>query len=524
MPSKKATNFGEYFDLPNQKLRAYFGRVTHGSKDVVRTKFYDSVEPSTILADWMKHLDRVRDKWPTLGNFEDDLAKKVGPMSVMKPLRERLEDIDSYYDSILKDQTEIPNYAIDAVIEEFQAASGLRLRNQANTVKGMKKSTNSGSPYFDKRRNILEKSCPCHIAGDTIFSSGGAWKACAVLGWRGQEGGPKPTDVKQRVVWMFPFSLNILELQVYQPLIEACQKHNLVPAWISMEAVEERITRLFDTKDPDDLVVCTDFSKFDQHFNPCMQQAAKTILANLLTPSTDSKDWLEDVFPVKYRIPLAYNMGKIRFGLHGMASGSGGTNADETLTHRALQHEAAISAGATLNPNSMCLGDDGILTYSGASVEHITDVYSSHGQDMNLDKQYASTQDCTYLRRWYHKDYRVDGRCVGVYSTARALGRLMYQERFYDPKIWGPKMVALRQLSILENIKNHPLREEFVDYCMKGDRYRLGIDIPGFLNNIEREAQEATRVMPDFLGYVRSELQHEGISNWWIVQYLKSKA
>jgi hypothetical protein len=352
------------------------------------------------------------------------------------------------------------------------------------------------------------------------------WFAAAVLGWRGQEGGPTDEDVKQRVVWMFPFGVNISELQFYQPAIEQAQKFDLVPAWVSMEAVDRRITKLFDTKGTRDLIVCTDFSKFDQHFNADMQQCAKNIISSMLNNTSASRTWLEQTFPAKYMMPLAYDYGKLRFGKHGMGSGSGGTNFDETLVHRALQYEAAQSHNAKLNPNSQCLGDDGILSYPGITAEDVMQAYTKHGQEMNLDKQYTSTHDCTYLRRWHDADYREGDVCVGVYATYRALGRLCEQERFYDPEVWGPKMVALRQLSIIENCKYHPLREEFAEYCMKGDKYRLGIDIPGFLDNIEHYAKESIDLMPDFLGYTRSLQRDEsstGINDWWIVKFLKSK-
>jgi hypothetical protein len=395
----------------------------------------------------------------------------------------------------------------------------------------MKKSTSSGSPFFTKRRVVTDKTMPCslEIQGKEIIQHLPMhdYMSCAILGWRGQEGGPLDSDVKQRVIFMFPYSVNICELQVYQPGIELAQRYNLVPAWVSMESVDERITKLFDTKSPKDLIVCTDFSKFDQHFNEKMQECAKSIISQILNSSTESRSWLNDTFPVKFMIPLVISNHEIIYGKHGMGSGSGGTNFDETLVHRALQYEAAQSVHQQLNPNSQCLGDDGILSYPGIKVEDVMRAYTSHGQEMNIDKQYASTQDCTYLRRWHHNSYRINGICVGVYSTYRALGRLCEQERFYDPEIWGPKMVALRQLSIIENCKYHPLREQFAEFCMKRDKYRLGIDIPGFLDNIEQYAQESIEVMPDFLGYTKSFNKDDkayGIANWWIVQYLKSKA
>ena len=533
--NKQATKWESSFRLPNQGLRAYFAHVENGQPVVYRTSFYAGKTQKAVLNAWSNQLSKIEADWPTLWDYEIDLQKKVGPMSVMQPLKKRLKDIDSYYDSILLESKPIPDDAVGAVIREFAAISGLRVRSQERTVSGMRLSTNSGSPFFTKRRNVLSETVPCQafMTGEVCWSLLGRgrtqWSTPAILGWRGQEGGPSADDVKQRVIWMFPLSVNILELQVYQPLIEASQRFNLVPAWVGLDAVDARVTALFDTKGRDQLVVATDFSKFDQHFNPTMQRAAADILNGLLTQDASTKSWMLDVFPIKYHIPLAYDWEKIRTGLHGMGSGSGGTNADETLVHRALQHEAAQSAGQSLNPNSMCLGDDGILTFPGITVEHVVDVYSSHGQEMNVSKQYASADDCIYLRRWHHRDYRVGGVCVGVYSTMRALGRLMYQERYYDPESWGPKMVALRQLSILENVKFHPMKEQFVQYCIKGDKYRLGLDIPGFLDDIESIALEAINLMPDFLGYTRSispsgsgDYIAKGIGAWWIVEYLKS--
>jgi len=528
MSKSNDAKWEDYFAIPNPGLVTYFDRVRKGNTDEYRTTFYKGKSVQSILKEWMPSLNAIANKWPTLLVYENDLAKKVGPLSIQLPLNKRLDDIDSYYESILLDSKPISQSAIAAVKREWSKLGRLELRSQKRTVDVMKKSTNSGSPYFTKRRVVTDKTIPCdlEIKDPEIIQhlNNSQWLSAAVLGWRGQEGGPTDEDVKQRVVWMFPYALNICELQYYQIGIEQAQKFNLVPAWVGMDAVDVGVTKLFDTKGTKDLIVCTDFSKFDQHFNPNLAECAKSIIEHTLNSSANSRRWLNDVFPVKYMIPLAYDYGKIRRGRHGMASGSGGTNYDETLTHRALQYEAALSQGAKLNPYSQCLGDDGILSYPGITVDDVMQSYVKHGLEMNQDKQYASTQDCTYLRRWHHRDYRIDGVCVGVYSTCRALGRLCEQERYYDPEVWGPKMVALRQLSIIENCKYHPLRDQFAEYCMKGDKYRLGIDIPGFLDNVERLAQESIELMPDFLGYTKSLGTSDdgyGINNWWIVKYLR---
>nr|UAW00725.1 MAG: RNA-dependent RNA polymerase [Porcine picobirnavirus] len=529
MSKSKESNFSDYFKIPNPGLRSYFDMVRSGQPDIYRTPFANKQDPQKVLKEWDRTLSSIRTKYPSLYEFEKDLGSKVGPMSVMKPLSERIQDIDHYYDDVLLASEPISERALKAVVSEFKGLKGLSLRSQYKTLANMKISTNSGSPFFTKRKNVILETLPCEVRStwdDCLQTLNGTeWKGCAVLGWRGQEGGPKPEDTKQRVVWMFPFAVNIQELQVYQPLIETAQKFNYVPAWVSMESVDEQITKMFDTKAPNDLVMCTDFSRFDQHFNADMQNGAKYILSNLLDQT--GSIWLENVFPIKYSIPMAYDFGKIRYGKHGMGSGSGGTNADETIVHRALQYEAAQSVNSRLNPHSQCLGDDGVLTFPGLTEDVVMRSYTAHGQVMNKDKQYASTHDCVYLRRWHDKDYRQNNICVGVYSTNRALGRLMEQERFYDPEKWNSKMVALRQLSIIENCKYHPLKEQFVEFCMRRDKFRLGLDIPGFLDNIESEAREAMEEMPDFLGYTKTlqdkyDSEHGGISSWWIVKYLKS--
>lgn len=530
--------YWKYFNLPNPGLRSYFGLVRDGQSEVF-TGTFDGLSKETsfpavarhvakLQSEWDRELVSIKDTWPTLYKFESDLRAKVGPMSHRFGYRYQIDHIKDYYEGILLPSKPVSDSAIAAVVSEWGSLRGLHPRGQERTVELMKKSTNSGNPFFAKRRLVVDKTIPARIDIDHqvihIEQNGENWLATAILGWRGQEGGPKYDDTKQRVVWMFPFALNVLELQIYQPLIEVAQRFNLVPAWVSMEAVDTAVTRLFDTKGKRDLIVCTDFTAFDQHINADLQNCAKTILSRLLDGTVESFRWLEQVFPAKYIIPLTYAPGAFWKGPHGMASGSGGTNADETLLHRALQYEAAQVAGSRLNPNSQCLGDDGILSYPGITVEDVTRAYTQHGLDMNLTKQYASEQDCTYLRRWHHTDYRRDDVCVGVYATHRALGRLCYQERYYDEDTWGPKMVALRQLSIIENVKYHPLAEQFAKFCIKRDKFRLGMDIPGFLDDIAEEARKAIELMPDFLGYTKSmqtDLESAGIDEWWIVKYLR---
>lgn len=506
--SQEKRNFVYKNKLHNPGLKTYLHSVVVGDSDIVFTPMFNLTDDNKsdesrleqllqLLDKWMKELETLGDKWPTLLQFEKDLAEKVGPMSVRKPLKERMQDIEAYYDCISLQSEAINPLALKEVLREWRQVRGLTPMSIRTSANNTKMSTNSGLPYFTKRKAVVDKTLR---SMDNLSELNSHWTTQpAILGWRGQEGGHSVSDTKQRVVWMFPLETNIYENCVYKPLVTAAQRFKLVPAWGSMDDVDREITLMFDTKGEEDLVVCTDFSKFDQHFNAAMQEGARYLLQHMLNSSKEADHWLKFVFPTKYNIPLLYALDKIRRGDHGMASGSGGTNADETIAHRALQYEAALSQGQKLNPHSQCLGDDGILTYPGITAESVMRSYTAHGLEMNESKQYVSKLDCTYLRRWHHKDYRVDGVCVGVYSTARALGRLCLQERFFDSDKWSREMVALRQLSILENIKYHPLKEQFVDFMIKGDKYRFGLDIPGFFDNLAIKAKEATDLIERFL-------------------------
>lgn len=534
MPKSNEVSTAQEYFVPSAipSLKAYFGRVREGNADVYDTPFAKGESTQHMLREWSQTLKSITRTWPSLWDYEIEQSHKVGPLSVMKPLAQRMEDIEAYYKGILLPGVPIADRALRAAIAEWKQTTPLQPRSQVRTLENMKLSTNSGSPYFTKRRNVKNSivSSVSEIHNDVVttrFKAAGGhladYDSCAVLGWRGQEGGADTDDVKQRVVWMFPAGVNLQELQVYQPLIEAAQQAEIFPAWVSMESVDVHVTRLFDTKSPHDLIVCTDFSKFDQHFNRYLQDAAETILSAIFVESKFMSNWFENVYGIKYMIPLMYDYGVLRTGFHGMGSGSGGTNQDESLAHRALQYDAAQKQNKMLNPNSMCLGDDGILSYPGITVKDVVAAYTSHGLEMNTDKQYASTQDCIFLRRWHHTKYRIDGKCAGVYPTMRALGRMRYLERYMNPKYWDATKVNLRYLSILENVKYHPLREEFVNFCMKRDKYRLGLDIPGFFDNLGQISRKAIDEIPDLIGYVQSmQGGVDGINEWWVVKYLKS--
>lgn len=501
-----------------RKASAYFTRVRNGQSEVYETPFFNGQNRMHVVENWFDRANSwFKQSVPGLSDFEKSMLEKVGPLSVMKPLAERIDDIDSYFSAVKIKSTPIDPKAIRAFISTLHGMK-VPLRDARSTSDKMRLSTNSGVPYFARRRSVLEETL--QLIND------GAQNLCdvAILGWRGQEGGPAVDDIKQRVVWMFPFGRNITELQFYQPAIEKWQANNVNSAYISMEAVEEKITNLFNTKG-DNYVIVTDFSKFDQHFNEDLQNAALEVIKSMST-GYNGFSWLEEVFPVKYNIPLLLQPTIIKDGKHGMGSGSGGTNFDECCAHSCLQHEVALHHGAMLNPFSNAYGDDGYLSYDGIDVDDVIESYTSHGQEMNADKQSASKHSAVYLRRYFHDSYRgKDGTMLGIYSTCRALGRLLYQERYYvyEDEVSYTRYVTLRAWSIIENCNRHPQFDEFVKYVISGDKYRLGLDIPGFFETCQSDFDKLRLLDPDVLGYTKTlQSGATGVKEWRIYKTLAS--
>lgn len=498
----------DYFNLPNPGLINYLDRLKIGQPEVYRTPFWNKANMSTVVAEWMKvvkssDLDRLM---PGLAQVELEQAKKVGPYSVIPPSAKRMASLYEYWEPV-RGREPISQDAIKAVKQYFKPG-GLKLWSREQVLAEMRLNTNSGPPYFTRRRIAAEKYRKNGYAKTHPY--------IAVWGTRVQPGGPSIKDEKVRSVWMMPMLLNIFESQYYYPLIQYEQEENLPFSIKTLRDTEERVTRLFDSKG-DNLVINTDFSSFDQTFRAPLQDAAYDILTYAF--SKPAHNIINDTFKIKYDVPLLIDKEHAIFGSHGMGSGATGTNPDENLAHKSLQFEAAQSKDKELNPFSQCLGDDGILSFNGIDIQDVIDSYTKHGLNMNESKQYVSRQSAKYLQRYYHVSYRdKQGVMLSVYSTFRALGRLLGQERFYDPELWNEVNVELRALQIIENCNNHPLFEKFIDFVKKGDKYGLGTKIPGFASKLQGAYDEYKANFND-MSYTQQNEQ-TSITDWKVVKYL----
>ena len=121
------------------------------------------------------------------------------------------------------------------------------------------------------------------------------------------------------------------------------------------------------------------------------------------------------------------------------------------------------------------------------------------------------------------RGYYIAGQRGGMYPTYRALNSLMGQERFYDEELWGPEMVTLRSIMILENTKHHPLFEHLVRYTQAGDKFKLGAAWPGGLDGLlfKSSALRKAKSLPGFLPSYNQEDRLDGIRGFDTYKLIK---
>ena len=241
-------------------------------------------------------------------------------------------------------------------------------------------------------------------------------------------------------------------------------------AWRTIEdvnlAVENVLQASEETGTP---VFSIDFSSFDQSVGPLLSSMAFDIARALYQPGNEQL--FDDVEEVFHNIGLLIQPNQVLTGMHGVPSGSVFTNWIDSVVQLEVAAHCARTLGSSYEPWNQVQGDDGLLVLPGVDdVGQVAECMLEFGLEMSEDKQFIGDEDCVYLQRYYHKDVK-----GGMYPTYRALNSLMGQERFFDEDEWGPDVVILRGIMILENTKNSPLFTDLVTFVMNGDKYRLGV-------------------------------------------------
>jgi hypothetical protein len=468
-------------------------RTVLGSEEDVRSPAFQDTADDKILQGWLDQLD-LKSLDPELADIEESNASKFGPRSQAKPWSERKDSVEAYFN---KDE-----------IREIRP-SILRPRLTPKTLEAVLRyhllnSSNSGLP--DLKRKSLVKS--------EGYDSGRWWEELdkfpyAMLFTRTQE------QRKTRPVWGFPMSATILEQMYFQPLLSVRKKARGRAALRGPDEVDLAITFLMDmARRSKAKLVCVDFSAFDSSVQTYLQAIAWDEIASYFQVDT----WLE----INYIARLFASIGivtpdGILCGWHGVPSGSVFTNE--------LDSYVQIAAAFDINDHTQfgdirryyeVQGDDGV--YVDDNPDHLYANFEAHGLNLNQDKSFLGDQKAIYLQRYYSSSYLDNGVFVGVYSTVRALNRIVHLERWTDMErmgISGQDFFSLRTISILENCKHHPQFPELVKYVASFDKYSLKYSqssVKAFAENTLRRSGGLFNQYSDMIG---------GINNFKTIKVLK---
>jgi hypothetical protein len=480
-------------DVPARAI-PYLASVEQGSEVDRRSVLWKDEDRDTIVKRWSEILFNNR-IFNELESLEHAQAKKVGPVSIREPFSKREESVSAYYSGFKNVDVKFD----DLDLGNLPSGRDLRPLTSRNSAHQLPTNTNSGLPFFNRRKAVQDQSVK--LANEQALFA-------ALLGWRGQSSGEHIP--KQRVVWMFPYSWNIMEGRYFRPVFNILRKLPQFSAWNSLAASDKQITGALDNLQHDQVILSSDYSKFDQSVGPAHQAWFFDYLKILFQPRYHNEiSLLQEVFR---SIPLVATRDKVYTGVHGVPSGSTFTNlCDSVVNHFVLLHSPA-SLQHTWNSVQ---GDDAVLIVN--NVEAHLKFVTSVGLSANASKQHVSDSSVSYLQRLHHRDYRVNGICVGVYPTMRALNSLLGQERYH--KGWSSEMETLRVLAILENTRFHPLFDKFVEFVKTGDN--LLVENTRKLIGDTSIVKKA-KAMPGFVPSYNQETDIDGLKGFAAVQEILS--
>lgn len=485
-------------------LAPYLNAVAEGSDLDVRTPLFGGDDRLVVADKWKDILEANSSQLlGRLKEIELDQYGKIGPMSIRLPFAQRMADVQAYFDY---PDVNPPDVSAELNILGSGMHSRLRRLRPDAAVRRMVTNSNSGYPRFTRRSKV--------IPAELSYATTGKWKSFpAILGWRGQSRG-FDLNPKQRVVWMFPMSTNILEMSIFGPVQTWLAQMSFLSAWRGPYFVDRSVDRLLRSGMT---IYSTDFSGFDQSVGPRISELAFNLLREIFSDS--SRDLINELEWNFWNIGLICTKSVYLRGSHGVPSGSVFTNLIDSLVHRIAQMYCARKMGPSLLPDCQVQGDDGLIGFNrGAmNLDSILDCYKEFGFESNIDKQFIGVRDCLYLQRYHHLAYN-----GGVYPTFRALNALLGHERFYSEG-WGPDMVILRSLMILENCKHHPLFIKFVKFAASGDKFKLGLDWPGGMSSflgsgVISKAKRVAGLIPSY----NQERNVDGLAGFEVVKVLRS--
>jgi len=430
-----------------KKLSISLGRIEKGSDQILVTPQAKRTSPDDILQAWDKVFqDNIHLMNDDLIDLEMSNRKKFGPQSIAKPwvdIRQGVVDGFNIPPTDCKHLSAIPPSSMD-----FGKLRPISLENSAKLTK---RNTQAGAPTLEKKGKVLDYTLAKHQELYDAFLP-------MVPAIRTQEQG------KTRLVNIVDYATIMQENRFFVPLFNLLKEKFCFSAFKGPDAVNTAVTTLIrQAVETGQLCISGDIEAFDTSVGIDLQSSAFSEVKDYFQPNYVSE--ISEIATRFNELPLITPEG-VFAGPHGIPSGSNFTGLIGSIVNRQVsQHPPELS---------QFMGDDFILVANTA--EEVFKKYEGCGLTLNRGKTFVKPYSFVYLQRLHHADYEVDGEYKGIYPTYRALGRQVYMPKFSDFNdydLTGRDYFAIRNLSIMENCKYHPLFEEFVKFWMRFEKYKI---------------------------------------------------
>lgn len=496
----------------NNGLSLYLENLQTGRQSTPHSWLYEKEDAETTLKRWIPLMKEGNQKSPFSEDFNMfDLAqvKKFMPQGAVPPFesKEVADVIEPLYTPTEYDQPDALSKWFDKaesfgkeVFRQTRRADPLSYSSVIDDIRirdGL--NTNSGFPRFTRRNRVKEEEIKDAITGN-------AFSYPAIILFRFYYG-------KLRPVWMYPMSMNLVEMSFQQPIQRALQESPLewvreyLTPWAGYEYVKRVLTKQWSGQQVDG----GDTTKMDAHMRP----AQLNLVFHIVKWLFQEKYWadLQKAILQVNTIDLLISDRYVIEGVHGLASGSAWTQLSETV----LQLFMAWNAGVI----GQGIGDD-FYWITDMSAEELVNYLGEFGLPANADKQSIADESLTFLQRMNHQSFfsRDDSKVLGsYYPTIRALLSMLLPEKFHKPKDWNSDMFCTRNYTILENCVDDPCFDEFLAFVVHGqkDMIPFAKKTASELDRVQKEARKVPGLFPSY----NQEKLEKPLSSFTSIQLVK---
>lgn len=440
--------------------------VVRGDDNVIESPLAKVPNILEDFIEWFEAMQLKKPLVPELLEIEKQNLENFGPRSIAKPWSERIEGVEAYFN--FKDKT----------FPELELPTGtgrLRPLSLQTASDYIKKTTNSGLPYLEKKGNVMKEA----IAN---FEELLARQDPAVLFTRTTE------KRKTRPVWGLSIADILNEMRYLRPALEHQKQSGYRSAVIGPDAINSSVSEMLKyAYRTGKYILSIDFSAYDTSISPELSKLAFEYIKSLYQAQySDEIDYIYNRF---ISVGLVTPDG-VYVGEHGVPSGSAFTNEIDSL----VQYIIAMNYPGEKIIKLEIQGDDGL--YIIGDPWGLMEWFGLFGLVVNFEKSLISLICAMFLQLFFHPDYEEDGELKGVYSVCRAFVRMCFPDGFTDfqrDDIEGNSYWSIRDISVAENCKYHPWFEEFVEFIYSKDKYKLHISEQSLTNYIKMRDREDGR-------------------------------